>query len=58
MKRSYKIEKIYIISGIHISCSGQYTVRSRDQNAERNHNIKIDISSFERVELFQYLGKT
>jgi len=46
------------MSGIHISCSGQYTVRSRDQNAERNHKIKIDISSFERVELFQYLGKT
>jgi len=31
-------------------------VMSRDQNAARIHNIKID-SSFERVEQFKYLGK-
>jgi len=31
---------------------------SRDQNARRSHNIKIDNSSFERVEEFIYLGKT
>jgi hypothetical protein len=30
---------------------------SRDQNAGRSHNIKIDSSSFERVEQFRYLGK-
>jgi hypothetical protein len=30
---------------------------SRDQNAERSHSIKIDISSFEKVEEFKYLGK-
>jgi hypothetical protein len=29
---------------------------SRDQNAGRNHNIRIDNSSFERVEEFRYLG--
>jgi len=29
---------------------------SRDQNAERSDNIKINSSSFERVEDFQYLG--
>ena len=29
-----------------------------DQNAERIHNIKIDNSSFERVEEFGYLGTT
>jgi hypothetical protein len=29
---------------------------SRDQNAGRSHNIKIDNSSFERVEEFKYLG--
>jgi len=31
---------------------------SRDQNAERSHNIKIGNSSFERVEDFKYLGTT
>ena len=31
-------------------------VMSRDQNAGRNHNIKNDDSSFERVEQFKYLG--
>jgi hypothetical protein len=30
---------------------------SRDQNAGRNHNIKIDSISFERVEQFKYLEK-
>jgi hypothetical protein len=34
-----------------------YMVTSRDQNAGRNHNIKVDNSSFERVEDFKYLGK-
>jgi hypothetical protein len=32
-------------------------VMSRDQNAERSHGIKIDNSSFERVEQFKYLEK-
>jgi len=31
---------------------------SRDQNAGRTHNIKIDNSSFERVEEFKYSGTT
>jgi hypothetical protein len=31
---------------------------SRDQNVGRNHSIKIDNSSFERVEEFKYLGTT
>jgi len=31
---------------------------SRDQNAERSHDIKIDNSSFERAEEFKYLGAT
>jgi hypothetical protein len=30
---------------------------SRDQIAGRSHNIKIDNSSFERVEHFEYLEK-
>jgi hypothetical protein len=34
----------------------KYMVISRDQNARRSHNIKINNSSFERVEEFKYLG--
>jgi hypothetical protein len=36
----------------------KYMVMSRDQNAEQNHNIKLDNKSFERVEQFKYLGTT
>ena len=36
----------------------KYMVMSRDQNAGRSHNIKIDNSSFERVEEFRYLETT
>jgi len=36
----------------------KYMDMSRDQNAGRIHNIKIDNSSFERVEEFRYLGTT
>jgi hypothetical protein len=31
---------------------------SRDQNARRSHNRKIDNSLFEIVEKFKYLGTT
>ena len=31
---------------------------SRDQNAGRNHSMKIGNSSIERVEQFKYLGTT
>jgi hypothetical protein len=33
----------------------KYMIMSRDQNAGRSHNIKIDNSSFERVGEFKYL---
>jgi len=33
----------------------KYMVMSRDQNAERSHNIKTDNRSFERAEEFKYL---
>jgi len=33
-------------------------VVSRDQNAGRNHSVRIDNSTFERVEEFKYLGTT
>jgi len=36
----------------------KYVVMSRDQNAERTHSMKIDNSSFERVDRFKYLGTT
>jgi hypothetical protein len=34
----------------------KYMFMSRDQDAGRSHSIKIDKSSFERVEEFKYLG--
>ena len=34
----------------------KYMVMSRDQNAGQSHGMKIDNSSFERVEEFKYLG--
>jgi len=33
-------------------------VMSRDQNAGRIHSVRIDISTFDRVEEFKYLGTT
>ena len=33
-------------------------VMSYDKNAEQNHNIKTDNSSFERVKEFKYLATT
>jgi len=36
----------------------KYMVISRDQKSGQSHNVKIDNSSFERVEEFKYLGKT
>ena len=34
----------------------QASAGSRDQNSGQSHGIKTDISSFERVEEFRYLG--
>jgi hypothetical protein len=36
----------------------KYMVMSRDHNAGRTHSMKIDNSSFERVDKFKYLGTT
>ena len=36
----------------------KYMVMSRDQNAGRNNSVRIDNSTFERVEVFIYLGTT
>jgi len=36
----------------------KYIIMSRDQNAGRIHSVRIDNSTFERVEEFKYLGTT
>jgi len=36
----------------------KYMVKSRDQNAGRIQSVRIDNSTFERVEEFKYLGTT
>ena len=36
----------------------KYMVVSRDQNVGRIHSVRIDNSTFERVEEFKYLGTT
>ena len=36
----------------------KYMDMSRDQNAGRNHSVRIDISTLERVEEFKYLETT
>jgi len=39
-------------------CRIKYMVMSRDQNAGRIHSVRIDNSTFERVEQLRYLGIT
>ena len=36
----------------------KYMVMFRDQNAGQNHSVRIDNSTFERVEEFKYMGTT
>ena len=46
-------------SGLEVcAVKTKYMVMCRDQNAGRNHNVRIDNSTFERVEEFKYLGTT
>jgi len=45
--------------GLEVSADKtKYMVMSRDQNAGQNHRVRIDNSTFERVEEFKYLGTT
>ena len=45
--------------GLEISADKpKYMVMSRDQNAGQNHSVRIDNSTYERVEEFKYLGTT
>jgi len=47
------------VTGLVVSADKtKYMVMSRDQNAGRSHNMKIDNSTFESVEEFKYLGTT
>ena len=43
------------LSKLHVSA---FMAMSRDQNAGRIHSVRIDNSTFERVEEFKYLGTT
>jgi len=46
-------------TGLEVSADKtKYMVMSRDQNAGRIHSVRIDNSTFERVEEFKYLGTT
>jgi hypothetical protein len=45
------------VIGIEINTEKtKHMVKSREQNAGQNHNIKVDNVIFERVEQFKYLG--
>ena len=45
--------------GLEISADKtKYMVMSRDQNAGQNHSVRINNSTFERMEEFKYLGTT
>ena len=45
--------------GLEVSADKtKYMVMSRDQNAGRIHSVRVDNSTFERVEDFKYLGTT
>ena len=45
--------------GLEVSADkSKYMVVSRDQNAGRIHSVRVDNSTFERVEEFKYLGTT
>ena len=44
-------------TGLEVSTDKtKYMVMSRDQNAGRNHSVRIDNSTFERMGEFKYLG--
>ena len=46
-------------TGLEVSADEtNYIFMSRDQNAGRNHSVRIDNSTSERVEEFKYLGTT
>jgi len=44
--------------GLEVNVNNNYRVISRDKNAGRSRNMKIDNNFFERVEEFKYFGRT
>jgi len=47
------------VIGLEVSADKtEYMVMSRDLNAGRSHSVRIDNSTFKRVEEFRYLGTT
>jgi len=44
----------HLVDGLEVNA--KCIVMNRDQNAGRNHSIKLENSSFESVEDFKYLG--
>jgi len=51
----YKVREV----GLEVNADKtKYMVMSRDRNAGRDHGVKIDNSSIERVDGFTYLGTT
>jgi len=49
---------IYIYDISRLRAKSKQRAMSRDRNAGRIHEIKVDNKSFERVEQFKYLGTT
>ena len=50
---------IHVCRGLEVSADKtKYMVMSRDQNAGRIQSVRIDNSTFERVEGFTYFGTT
>jgi len=46
-------------NGLEVSAGKtKYMVMSRDHNAGRNHSVRIDNSTFEKVEELKYFGTT
>jgi hypothetical protein len=54
----YTIKKISNMLLVRNAEKIKYIVMSRDENAGQNHNMKINNKSIERMEQFEYLGKT
>ena len=53
----HSMARPWVADGLEVNAEKtEYMVMSRDQNAGRSHRIKNDNSSFERVEVFKYLG--
>ena len=50
--------RFWLGGGLESPDKTKYMVMSRDQNSGRIHSLRIDNSTFERVEVFKYLGKT